>query len=268
MFTDSHCHLASWKYDTEEIPYLIKRAEKAGVHRMITLSTELDDLAPNIALSENYSSIFTCIGIHPCDVTNAPDNALAQLADSVKKHHIAAIGETGLDYYHPAPKDWSEEAYHQRQRDFLEKHFQLAAENNLNIALHTRDQKGTASFNDCMMIYEKYATEIRAVFHCFPGTIEQAKRIINLGGLVSFTGNVTFKNAKQIQETASALPLGTFMLETDAPYLAPVPHRGQRNEPAYVSEIAAQICHLKNVSLAELSKATEGAVEEFFSLSV
>lgn len=267
MFTDSHCHLASYKYTEEELPQVIERAVSAGITRMVTLSTDLEDLLPNLELTERFKEVYCCLGIHPCDVTEVPDDAVAQVAAHLSKPKVSAVGECGLDYFHPAPKGWEEEAYHERQREFLEQHFQVAAEKGLNIVLHTRDKVGRQSFDDCLQIYEKYADKVRAVFHCFPGTVEQAERIISLGGVVSFTGNVTFKNAQQIQETASALPLGTFMLETDSPYLSPVPHRGKRNEPSMVKDIANHICTLKHISPAELSAATEKVVQEFYKLS-
>lgn len=267
MFTDSHCHLASYKFTEEEIPALIARAEEAGIKRMITLSTDLEDLHPNLKLAESFSQIYCALGIHPCDVTEVTDDAVSQVSQHLSHEKVVAVGETGLDYFHPAPEDWTQEDYHARQRDFLRQHFQLAQEKGKNIVLHTRDKSGTASFQDCMEIYKEFSSQVRAVFHCFPGTVEQAEEILTLGGLVSFTGNVTFKNAKQIQETVTTLPLGTFMLETDAPYLAPVPHRGKRNEPAYVKDIVNQICTLKRISPQELSIATERALNEFFTIT-
>lgn len=264
MFTDSHCHLASHRYEDKEISELLERAQAAGIHRMITLSTGADDVQDNIRLAENYAEIYCTVGIHPCDVVENTEDIISQLRGMVENPRVVALGETGLDYYHPAPEGWSEEDYHARQRDFLEKHFQLAAECGLNIVLHTRDRSGEASFKDCLEIYARYAEKVQAVFHCFPGDLSQAEQVLELGGMLSFTGNVTFKNATQIQETVTALPLGSFMLETDAPYLAPVPYRGQRNEPAYVKEIASHICTLKKISPSELASATEQAVERFF----
>jgi len=267
MFTDSHCHLASYKYKANEVGEIVSRASKAGITRQITLATGVNDLDDNLRLAEKYDSIYACLGIHPCDVTGSPDNGTTLVAERLPHPKVAAIGESGLDYYHPAPDGWSEQDYYERQRHFLDQHFQLALKQDLNICLHTRDRSGETSFLDCLEIYEKYADKVRAVFHCFPGTANQAQKVIALGGIVSFTGNVTFKNAKQIQQTASTLPLGSFMLETDAPYMAPVPHRGKKNEPAHVAEVAQYIAELKGVSLNELSEATEDVVNSFFKFS-
>lgn len=264
MFTDSHCHLASHKFDETEIQDLISRSEESGIHRLITLSTDIHDLLPNLKLAEKHEQVYTCLGIHPTEVTNVDDNACDEIVPHLTKSKVVAVGETGLDYYHPAPEGWSEENYHSRQREFLEKHFQIAAASNLNIVLHTRDKNGTASFDDCISIYKKYASDVKAVFHCFPSTVAQAEEVFKLGGLISFTGNVTFKNAKLIQETATMVPLHSFMLETDSPYLAPVPVRGNRNEPAYILHIAEYICKLRGIPPEKLSEATETNVNSFF----
>lgn len=231
--------------------------------RMIGLATSKEDWADYLKISKDYSAFSACLGIHPCDVLEHCDTDIEQLDALLSSEKVAAVGETGLDYYHPAPTG-EETAYHEKQRAFLEQHFELAAQHNLNIVLHTRDKSGEQSFLDCLSIYKKYADQVRAVFHCFPGTFSQAQKVIELGGMVSFTGNVTFKSAKQIQETAKATPLAHFMLETDAPYMAPVPHRGKRNEPAFVKNIAEYIADLKGISLEELSKATEQNVDAFF----
>lgn len=264
MFTDTHCHLASSKFDKSELTELLQRAREAGVERCITLSTDLEDLQPNLSLARTYDEIYCAIGIHPCYVTQVPDNALDLVREALSTPEVVAVGETGLDYYHPAPAGWTETDYHARQRHFLDQHFQMAKEAGLNIVLHTRDRRGQASFTDCLAIYRKYAQEVRAVFHCFPGTVLQAEQVLALGGLVSFTGNVSFKNAQQIKETVKALPLGSFMLETDAPYLTPVPHRGKRNEPAYVADIVNAVCTLKQISPQELAPVIRGVEEAFF----
>ena len=241
MLTDTHCHLASHRYSPEEMEEVITRAQKAKVARMVTLATGIEDLQQNIDLAEKYPSVYAGIGIHPCDVTEAPNDAVAKLRTHLPHPKVVVIGEAGLDYYHPAPEGWDEEAYHQRQRDFLKQQFELAPVSNLNIVIHTRDKAGAQSFYDCLEIYKEYSSQLKAVFHCFSGTFEQAQEVITLGGLVSFTGNVTFKSAHLIKEVAQKLPLGSFMLETDAPYLSPTPHRGKRNEPARVRDIATYI---------------------------
>jgi TatD DNase family protein len=244
MLTDSHCHLASHKFPAEEILDLLERARDAGVHRMISLATSLDDLQPNLTIAE-HPSVHTCIGIHPCDVHHAPDDAVNRLAAITGDPRVCGIGETGLDYYHPAPGGWTEETFRERQRMFLRQHFELAATAKLNVVIHTRDVEGDESFEDALAIYEEYRNSVRAVFHCFIGPWENAKRVLDLGGLVSFGGVATFKTAHKVRETVMQCPAGSFMIETDAPYLAPEPFRGKRNEPSFARKTAERLAELR-----------------------
>ncbi|MES2476379.1 MAG: TatD family hydrolase [Verrucomicrobiota bacterium] len=263
MLTDSHCHLASHKFAAEEIAELLARAREAGVSRMVSLATSLDDVAANLTHSEN-PAVHACVGIHPCDVHHAPDDAVVQLSRFVDDARVCGIGETGLDYYHPAPDGWTEQDFRARQQDFLQQHFALAAKAGLNVVIHTRDKDGHASFEDALAIYEEHRGSVRAVFHCFIGPWENAARVLDLGGLVSFGGVATFKNAKLVHDTAARCPAGGFMLETDAPYLAPEPFRGKRNEPAFVRQTAERLAVLRGETLAELAAHTATTAEKFF----
>ena len=196
--TDSHCHLGSHKFSPEEIPDLIARAKENGVHRMITLATGEDDLALNLKIAHDHPQVSACIGIHPCDVHETRDHFEPLLTPHLADPKVAAIGETGLDYFHPAPEDWTDEDYHARQRDFLRRHFELAKSSGLNIVIHTRDKSGTASFDDALKIYADYSDQVRAVFHCFPGPPELAARVFAAAGIISFTGIATFKKAQAV----------------------------------------------------------------------
>lgn len=263
MLTDSHCHLASHRFPADEAPLLIQRAHDAGVGRLVTLATCLEDVELNLSIATD-PSVHACIGIHPCDVHNAPDDAVAQLSTHTADPRVCAIGETGLDYYHPAPEGWDEETFRTRQRTFLHQHFRLAAQAGLNIVIHTRDQQGQASLDDALAIYSEYHREVRAVFHCFISTADNAQRVFDLGGIVSFGGVATFKSAREVRETILACPAGTFMLETDAPYLAPEPHRGKRNEPSFVSHTAAFIAALRGEEIDTLVAHTNVTATSFF----
>ena len=265
MLTDSHCHLASHRFTPEEIPDILSRAQAAGVGRLITLATSLGDVAPNLTIAEN-PAVHACIGIHPCDVHHAPDDATTQLAAFVADPRVCAIGETGLDYYHPAPEGWDEDDFRERQRRFLRRHFELAAAAGLNVVIHTRDREGYASFEDALAIYCDYHTSVRAVFHCFIGPWENARRVLDLGGLVSFGGVATFKTAHEVRDTAKHCPAGSFMVETDSPYLAPEPYRGKRNEPAYVRQVAERLAELRGESLDDLARHTNETASRFFRL--
>jgi TatD DNase family protein len=265
MLTDSHCHLASHRFSPVEIPDLIARARSAGVTRMISLATSLEDIAANLSIAED-PAVHACIGIHPCDVHRAPDDATTRLAEFAGDPRVCGIGETGLDYYHPAPDGWDERDFRERQRGFLHQHFQLAAASGLNLVIHTRDKEGDASFEDALAIYGGYHTSVRAVFHCFIGPWENAKRVLDLGGLVSFGGVATFKTAMQVRETASHCPAGSFMIETDAPYLAPEPHRGKRNEPSFARNTAERLATIRGEALGQLALHTTATAGGFFRL--
>jgi TatD DNase family protein len=265
MLTDSHCHLASHRFTAEELPELITRAHTAGVTRIISLATSLTDIAENLALAD-HAAIHTCLGIHPCEVHLAADDATAQLAAFTSDPRVCGIGETGLDYYHPAPDGWETAPFRQRQQEFLHQHFALAAAAQLPIVIHTRDLEGCQSFEDALAIYESYRSSVRAVFHCFIGPWENAKRVLDLGGLVSFGGVATFKTGHQVRETALQCPPGSFMVETDAPYLAPDPHRGKRNEPALVRHTASRLAELRGESLIAFAQHTTATAQKFFRL--
>ncbi|MCW1884435.1 TatD family hydrolase [Luteolibacter flavescens] len=264
MLTDSHCHLASHRFDPAEVPDLVARARENGVARLVTLATDLDDLEANLAIAGEHPEVSACIGIHPCSVHEAPDDVIDHLRKHVADPRVCGIGETGLDYYHPAPDGWTEQAFRDRQRYLLDAHFELAAKAGLNVVIHTRDTQGDASFQDALAIYRCHAAKVRAVFHCFIGPEASALEVIALGGLVSFGGVATFKNATDVLATAVALPAGSFMLETDSPYLAPMPHRGKRNEPSYVRHVAEHLALHRGVSLEKLSEESEVAVSRFF----
>ena len=264
MIIDSHCHLASHKFPADELSEIILRANELGVTRMVTLATSLADASVNLKIAAQYPEVFAAVGIHPCDVQETPDDYISEMEKLAIHPRCVAIGETGLDYYHPAPDGWTEENYHSRQRDFLEQHFQLAAKFEKNIVTHTRDLTGDASLQDALTIYRKYAKQVRAVFHCFPFSYDAAEPILELGGLISFTGIVTFKNAASVLDTATRCPAGSFMVETDSPYLAPVPHRGKRNEPGFTRFTAETIAEARNETLSQLSEHTSQTAREFY----
>jgi TatD DNase family protein len=264
MLIDSHCHLASHRFAEDELDAIIARATAAGVKGMVSLATCLEDIEANLLIAERFPQVRVCLGIHPCDVHHAPDDAIEKIASYVDDPRVIAIGETGLDYYHPAPEGWDETLFHERQRSFLDQHFQLAARSGLGIVIHTRDRSGTASFDDAIALYQRYASQVRALFHCFIGNQHQAQQVIDLGGLLGFGGVTTFKSAADVLEVASKMPAGRFVVETDSPYLAPVPHRGQRNEPAFIEHTAARIALARGESLAQFHSHCAQAARQFF----
>lgn len=263
MIIDTHCHLASSRFSDAERADVIRRAVEAGVGKMVTLSTCLEDVGKNLELA-NDPRVMATIGIHPCDVHNAPDDAMERIAIHAADARVCAIGETGLDYFHPAPEGWDEKCFRERQQDFLREHFELAAAAGLNVVIHTRDSEGRASFEDAFAIYKGYSSRLKAVFHCFIAEWELAERVIAEGGLVSFGGVATFRSAAQVREVVVKCPPGSFMLETDSPYLAPEPMRGKRNEPAFIEHVADVIAALRGETVEHLSAHTGEAAEKFF----
>lgn len=267
MLTDSHCHLASRQFSDADPAGIVARAHAAGVKRIITLATCLDDIQTNLSLAASLPGVHACLGIHPCDVHLTEEGFPARLAAELGRAEVAAVGETGLDYYHPAPAGWTEASLRERQREFLVRHFELAGEAGLNVVIHTRDRSGQASLLDALEIYRNFAGAVRAVFHCFPGPLAAAEPILELGGLISIGGVATFKNAHACLEAAARCPAGALMLETDSPYLAPTPHRGARNEPALLVHTAEHIAAARGESLADLAAHTSAAAQRFFRLS-
>lgn len=260
MLTDSHAHLASRQF-TNEVPDLIARAREAGVSRIICIGTTLEDAKRVLEIADAHEEVFATVGIHPCDADTVTDAKFTEELRALAEHpKVVGIGEIGLDYYHKAPEGFSELQWRQHQAFVLEQQLAVAADLGLNVVLHNRE-----SFDDLVAQVLPWSDRLRGVFHCFTGTAEQALPLIEKGHLVSFTGIVTFKNGQIIQECARAVPADGFMLETDCPYLAPMPHRGKRNEPAYVSKTAAFIAQLRGVSLEELAATTSATARAFFT---
>ena len=264
MLIDSHCHLASQKF-SHDIDEVIERAIANGVTRQVSLGTCIEDWQPNLDLAAKYPSVHTCLAIHPCDVTETSEEWRTTLTGHLASpQKIAAIGETGLDYFHPAPDGWSDSDYRAKQQTLLRQHFEIAESAGLNIVIHTRDRSGYQSLNDAITIARDFRGKVRPLFHCFLGPIENADAIFELDGIISFTGIATFKNAHDTIEAARRAPADRFMVETDAPYLAPVPHRGKRNEPSFVRHTAEAIADLRGISPDQLVSDTNAVAESFF----
>ncbi len=260
MLIDTHAHLDHRQFSAD-LPEIIARARASGVTRMVTPATSLASCRALIALAQVLAEIHPALGIHPCNVDSVSGSDwIAELRELAQRPGIAAIGEIGLDYYHAPEPGFTIETWRAHQAAMLRLQLDLAVELKLNVILHTRE-----SHDDLVQIMRDYTGRLRGVFHCFTGTPEQALELIGMGHLVSFTGIVTFKNSPIIQATAKALPSDAFMLETDSPYLAPIPHRGKRCEPSYVADTALFVAQLRGVSLEDLAAQTRATAEAFFA---
>jgi TatD DNase family protein len=265
MLIDTHAHLDYSDYDPDRAE-VIARATDAGVTEIISIGTRIDSSMRAVELAENFPNIWATVGIHPCEVEGtpylAPGDAVERLRALAQSNRVVAIGEIGLDYHHLPENPAAVEANKKLQADLFRRQLELTAELGLNAVIHQRD-----SWDDTLKILGDFTGKVRGVFHCFGGTIEQAREVIALGHLVSFTGIVTFKNARQVQATAQDIAFDQFMVETDCPYLAPVPDRGKRCEPAHTRRVAVQIAQLRGVALEEITARTTETARKFFEFN-
>jgi TatD DNase family protein len=281
---ETHAHL-DYPDFAPDLDDVLRRATDAGVTRIITIGTSIESSRRAVALAEKYPNVFAVIGVHPTYVEESGDDVITPLRELAQNPRVVAIGETGLDY-HSLPsiemaKDRKDTqllvkalqtsteqqleaeihdgAYKSKQASLFEQQLDLAVELGLNVVIHQRD-----AWADTLEIMRPYAGKVRGVFHCFGGSLEQANEVIGLDHLVSFTGIVTFKNGVGVRDVAAAVPLWKFMVETDCPYLAPVPFRGKRCEPAHTRIVAETIATARGIPLEEVAEATTDTAEKFF----
>ncbi|MEI6277899.1 MAG: TatD family hydrolase [Verrucomicrobiae bacterium] len=282
MLTDTHAHLDYPDFSTD-LDEVILRAKEAGVHRILTIGTGIASSRRAVALAEKHECIHAVVGLHPTNVREEPGDWLGALRILAAHPKVAAIGETGLDYHNlPSEQLSSSPALTALQAEMTEDleaaiidgshmaaqseafaaQLDLACELGLNVVIHQRD-----AWDDTVKLLAPYTGRLRGVFHCFGNTPDQAWEILAMGHLVSFTGIVTFKNARLVREVAAMVPEGAFLVETDCPYLAPVPHRGKRCEPAHTRLVAEKIAEVRGTTLEHVAASTEKTAAGFFKLS-
>ena len=263
IFYDTHAHLDYPEY-ADDIAQVIERANAAGITRIISIGTDFESSWRAIELSGRFSEVYAAVGWHPTNALDAPEDLLPELRKLAANPKVVAIGETGLDYHHlPSEKleftTADDERYKLKQASIFQQQMQVAGEFGLNCVIHQR-----SALEDTIAMMQPHVGKVSGVFHCFVDDAAAMRRIVAMGSLVSFTGICTFKNAQTVRETMAAVPADKFMLETDAPYLAPIPYRGKRCEPAYVREISAMAAGVRKSTLEELSEATCRTAEKFF----
>jgi TatD DNase family protein len=253
---DSHCHLDEERFGAD-LPGVLERARAAGVRAMICIGSgrDLASARASVALATREPDVYATVGVHPHDVAGMSEADWTELRDLATGARVVGIGETGLDYFYDhSPRDAQRAAY----RRFIG----LAREVNKPLSSHIRDAHEDAA----TMLRDERAADVGGVIHCFTGGVEDARRYLDLGHHLSFSGILTFKNADPVRAAAVFAPLDRILVETDAPFLAPIPHRGKRNEPAFVAATLEALARLRGISPDEAAAATAANTRRLFGL--
>lgn len=252
IFTDSHCHLTMSNAEEN-----LNAARAAGVHGFVVPATKLDDAAQAVRIAQQHGDVWAAVGFHPHDAKDCDDAAFAEIARLAREPRVVAIGECGLDYhYMHSPRE--------TQKDVLLRHVALAKELDLPLIVHNRES--TDDLIDILTSDE--ARDARGILHSYTESLEVAKRLVDRGWFISFSGIVTFRNADPLRAVAAGLPRESVLIETDTPYLAPVPHRGKQNEPAYVVAVAGMLAQLWETDLESVARRTTANFERAFSVTL
>ena len=264
MFVDSHAHLDGERFEADR-EQVIARAREAGVQTMVAIGNGDGpaQVGCGIRLAEKYDFIRATLGIHPHEARLADEAAYQNMERLARHPSVIAWGEIGLDYYYDhSPRDV--------QKEVFTRQMELAAAAKLPIVIHCRPSEASDNaWNDCLgLIRDHWAAKgLGGILHCFTGTWQQAKSALDMGFMISFAGNITFPKAQQIRDAALEVPLERMLIETDSPFLAPVPHRGKRNEPAFVKETARKLGELRGMTMEEVGERTTRNFYNFFKMT-
>jgi len=250
---DSHCHLDFKDYNNRRDD-VIQTALDSGVHTLVNIGADKESTERSVQLADRFDAVYATVGIHPHDADTFDDAFADRLVQLTEHKKVKAIGEIGLDYYRDlSPRDI--------QRDVFHRQLEIAVQTEMPVVIHTRE-----SFRDTLEIIRKYADKLPGgIFHCFPGTVDDAYEVIDLGFHISVGGVITFPKAG-MAEVAEKVPLDWILLETDSPYLTPVPYRGKTNQPAYVKYVCERVAELRNMSFAEVEKITDRNSQKVYRL--
>lgn len=255
MYIDTHVHLNADQYE-EDIDEVIQRAQKAGVDKMVVVGFDRKTILKAMELTEQHAFIYAVVGWHPVDAIDCTEKDLEWIESLAAHPKVVGIGETGLDYHwDKSPRDVQQEVFR--------KQIQLAQKVNLPIIIHNRD----ATADVVRILKEEGAEKTGGIMHCFGGSVETANDCIKMNFMISLGGPVTFKNAKAPKQVATEISLDHLLIETDAPYLAPHPYRGKRNEPAWVTLVAEEIARLKGLPVEEVAKRTTANALKVFNIT-
>lgn len=255
MIFDSHTHLNAEQFN-DDIPETIERAKELGVTKMAVVGFDTPTIEKSLQLSHDYSNIYSIIGWHPTEAGSYTKDIEKKLQEQLTMPKVVALGEIGLDYY------WMEDPK-EVQAEVFRRQIAIAKEMNLPISIHTRE----ALADTYQILKEEDIRDIGGIMHSFSGDFEWAKRFLDLGMYISFSGVVTFKKAQDVQEAATHVPLDRLLVETDAPYLAPVPYRGKRNEPGYTRYTVEKIAELRNLPIEEVALQTWKNAHRLFRIA-
>jgi len=254
MIFETHAHYDDDRFDGDRDRLLASMPER-GIERIINVGASIASTKTTLALAEKYDFVYAAVGVHPSDIGDLSEEALDWLKKQTAWEKTVAIGEIGLDYY------WEKEPeVQERQRCWFKRQLELARETGLPVIIHSRD----AAADTMEVMRQAHAGEIPGVIHCYSYSKELAQEFVKMGYYIGVGGVVTFKNAKKLKETVEALPLERLLLETDCPYMAPEPHRGERNDSSYLSLVSAKIAELKGVTQEEVERVTEENARKLF----
>lgn len=250
---DTHCHLDFDVYDGQR-DKVVAEANATGVHTIINIGVDRNSSVRSVELADTYDSVYAAVGVHPHDAKTLTDKVELEIKELAHRPKVVAIGEIGLDYYRNLSP-------HDIQRKAFRRQLELAVELKLPVVIHTRE-----SFRETVDIVREYATDlVGGVFHCFPGNNDDAFEVFSLGFIISVGGVITFKDSRMSRVAAEA-PLDKIILETDAPYLTPVPHRGKENHPAYVKYVYKKLAELRGIGVEEVEKVIDRTAQKLFGL--
>jgi len=257
MFIDSHCHLDFEEF-SNQLDEVLLNMKNAQVNQALCISVDVVDYPKVLALATKYDHLYATVGVHP-DYEDTIEPTKEWLVEQAKHPKVLAIGETGLDYYRMNDRAYEDLEW---QRNRFRTHISAAIESNKPLIIHTR----SASEDTIRLLKEEGADQVGGVMHCFTESKEVAQAAMDLGFYISFSGIVTFKNALEIKEACKFVPLNRLLIETDSPYLAPVPHRGKTNQPAWVSHVAEYVAELKGVSVEQIGQITSHNFHQLFKI--